>query len=94
MMGMYVIPCPACGRKHYWFSGNPDQRCTMCKQNNGDVAQKVHGDEHARSQDRSAAASNQRNANEVVEQVPDKGVVAGSSPAVSSFNPPQEAPHK
>jgi hypothetical protein len=30
-MGMYVIPCPGCGKGHYWFSGNLDQRCPFCR---------------------------------------------------------------
>jgi hypothetical protein len=34
-MGMYVIGCPVCGLPHYWFSGNLDQRCAICKTESG-----------------------------------------------------------
>jgi len=30
-MGLYWIPCRACQKVFYWFSGNMDQRCPECK---------------------------------------------------------------
>jgi hypothetical protein len=32
--GLYPIGCPACGQLHLWFSGNADQRCLGCRDNN------------------------------------------------------------
>lgn len=29
-MGLYSIPCRACGQLFLWFSGNLDQRCQKC----------------------------------------------------------------
>lgn len=31
-MGLYAIPCRACGKTFMWFSGNLDQRCAECVQ--------------------------------------------------------------
>ena len=36
-MGMYVIACQVCGLHYYWFSGNPDQRCALCRDSTLDV---------------------------------------------------------
>ena len=33
-MGIYAIYCPTCNHQHVWFSGDPDQRCTLCKNKN------------------------------------------------------------
>ena len=32
-MGIYLIPCVKCGKHFQWFSGNLDQRCPECKDN-------------------------------------------------------------
>jgi hypothetical protein len=29
-MGLYSVPCRACGKMFMWFSGNLDQRCSDC----------------------------------------------------------------
>ncbi len=31
MNKFFTIGCPSCKRAHTWFSGNPDQRCTKCR---------------------------------------------------------------
>jgi hypothetical protein len=29
-MGTYPVDCPKCKKQHMWFSGNQDQRCNSC----------------------------------------------------------------
>jgi hypothetical protein len=31
-MGLYAIDCPVCKKPFMWFSGNTDQRCPECKE--------------------------------------------------------------